>query len=100
MGIKLNHSKTKLLSHPKSDHTALKFLDGSVVPATTQVKYLGSGISWIKLINPFHTAFDHRLGLTEEAFKSYDVWFGTVHCPEKPKSASTTPPLLLFFFMA
>ena len=52
-GMKLNHTKTEILEHPKSDHTALRFMDGSIVPTVTQVKYLGSRISWN---NPFHTS--------------------------------------------
>ena len=51
-GMKLNHTKTEIPQHPKSNHTALKFLDGSTVPTVTQVKYLGSRLSWN---NPFHT---------------------------------------------
>ena len=75
-GMKLNHTKTEILEHPKSDHTALRFMDGSIVPTVTQVKYLGSRISWN---NPFHTAFYHRLGLTEEAFKKLRlVWNSTL----------------------
>ena len=71
-GMKLNHTKTEVLEHLESDHTALKFLDGSTVPTVTQVKYPGSRISWN---NPFQTAFYHRLGLTEEAFKKLRlVW--------------------------
>ena len=71
-GMNLNQSKTEILTHPTSDHTSLKFREGTAVPTTTQVKYLGARISWI---NSFHTAFYHRLGLTEEAFKKLRmVW--------------------------
>ncbi len=84
--MNLNHSKTEVLSHPNADHTALKFLDGSVVPTTTQVKYLGSRMSWI---NPFHIAFYHRLGLTEEAFKK---WYGTARYLVKLRYTYITPP--------
>ena len=66
-GMNLNQSKTEILTHPTSDHTSLKFRDGTAVPTTTQVKYLGARISWI---NPFHTAFlsqtrTHRRSLQE-----------------------------------
>ena len=94
-GMKLNQSKTELLTHPKSDHTALTYSDGSAVPTTTQGKYLGSRISWT---NPLHTAFNHRLGLTEEASKKLRfVWNSSLR--RSLKYASTTLPLYPYFFM-
>ena len=79
--MNLNQSKTEILTHPTSDHTSLKFRDGTAVPTTTQVKYLGARISWT---NPFHTAFYHRLGLTEEAFEKLRmVWNSSL--PRKTK---------------
>ena len=94
-GMKLNHTKTEILEHPKSDHTALRFMDGSIVPTVTQVKYLGSRISWN---HPFHTAFYHRLGLTEEAFKKLRlVWNSTLPRSTKVRIYhSAIVPVLLY----
>ena len=64
------------------DHIALKFLNGSVVPTTTQVKYLGSRSSWI---SPFHRALYHRLGLPEEAFIKKLRMFWNSSLPRKTK---------------
>ena len=70
-GMTLNESKTELLSsleHPQP----LKFLSGSRVEVVSSVKYLGSLISWHK---PFETAFHHRLGVAETAYKKMRlVW--------------------------
>ena len=70
-GMQLNETKTEILSPP--DHTAsLYFSTGARVPRATKVKYLGSMISWDK---PFETAFQHRLGVAETAFKKLRlVW--------------------------
>ena len=94
-GMKLNHTKTEVLEHPKSDHTALKFLDGSTVPTVTQVKYLGSRISWENL---FHSAFYHRLGLTQESFKKLRlVWNSSLPRSTKVRIYhSAMVPVLLY----
>ena len=65
-GMRLNHDKTEILSHPRLPNPPIYFLDGSAVKTTPQVKYLGSQISWDK---SFELAFYHRLGLAEEAYK-------------------------------
>ena len=49
-----------------------KFLSGQAVPTTTQVKYLGSMVSWKK---PLEKAFYHRAAMAEEAFRKLRlVW--------------------------
>ena len=53
-GMKLNHSKTEILQDPRKPPSKISFLDGSPVPTTTQVKYLGSLISWIKPFDRFY----------------------------------------------
>ena len=71
-GMSLNADKTELLCHP--DHTApnMYFRNGSKVPTSTQVKYLGSMVSWQ---NSFSTAFKHRSALAEQAYKKLRlVW--------------------------
>ena len=65
-GMTLNNSKTELLSHPDHPASPLFFLDGSRVPESEQVKYLGSQVSWVK---PFETAFFHRASLAETSYK-------------------------------
>ena len=71
-GMSLNQTKTELLTHPSRSHSPIRFADGTAVPTTTQVKYLGSMVSWIK---PFETAFFHRTALAEAAYKKLRlVW--------------------------
>ena len=71
-GMKLNDTKTELLTKTAGETTTLKFANGAAVPTTPQLKYLGSMIAWD---HPFHTAFLHRAGLAESAYKKLRlVW--------------------------
>ena len=65
-GMSLNKIKTELLVPAESTGHTLRFHDGSKVPTKEILKYLGSMVSWTK---PFETAFFHRAGLAEEAYK-------------------------------
>ena len=65
-GMKLNYDKTEVLHHPKHTPPNLTFSNGEKVQTTTQIKYLGSLISWVK---PFEAAYQHRAGLAETAYK-------------------------------
>ena len=80
-GMHLNQQKTELLVHNEEDKTTLHFQDGSLVPTTPHIKYLGSMICWK---NPFDMAFYHRRGLSEQAYKKLRlVWSSTM--PQKHK---------------
>jgi len=71
-GMHLNQQKTEVLVQQEGDNTPLTFKDGAPVPTTPQIKYLGSMISWK---HPFETAFYHRKGLSEQAYKKLRlVW--------------------------
>ena len=61
-GMHLNQTKTELLTDPRKPPPIVRFLDGTPVPTTTQIKYLGSMIAWVKLLD---VAFKHRAGLAE-----------------------------------
>ena len=94
-GMKLNNTKTELLSHPRADHTALSFRDGTIVPNVTTVKYLGPMISWT---NPFETSFYHRLGLAEEAYKKLRlIWNSSLSRKEKVKIFEATFTSVLLY---
>ena len=70
--MKLNDTKTELLTKTAGETTTLKFANGAAVPTTPQLKYLGSKIAWD---HPFHTAFLHRAGFAESAYKKLRlVW--------------------------
>ena len=57
---------------PRRATPLISFSDGSPVQTTTQVKYLGTMISWK---NPFNTAFKHRAALAESGYKKLRlVW--------------------------
>ena len=45
-GMNLNQTKTEILQDPKRPQDTLRFLGGTPVPTTTQVKYPGSMIGW------------------------------------------------------
>ena len=71
-GMFLNSTKTELLRNAKGDLGTLYFSNGSPVPTTTQVKYLGSMVSWE---DSFSTALKHRAALAEVAYKKLRlVW--------------------------
>ena len=71
-GMNLNQSKTEVLVDPRRPTHKIRFLNGQEVPTTTQAKYLGNLISWVK---PFDTAFKHRAGLAETSYKKLRlVW--------------------------
>ena len=72
----LNQHKTALLVHKEGDTTTLHFRDGSLVPTTPHIKYLGSMVSWK---HPLEISFYHRRGLSEEAYKKLrPVWNNTM----------------------
>ena len=70
-GMQLNEDKTELLSSDNRPQS-IYFKSGNRVAVVAQTKYLGSMISWDK---PFETAFFHRLGIAETAYKKMRlVW--------------------------
>ena len=70
-GMRLNKVKTELLVRP-GDRPIIRFLDGSIVPTSEVVKYLGSLVTWKK---SFEVAFINRASLAEEAYKKLRlVW--------------------------
>ena len=80
-GMKLNQTKTEILVRSGSDPPNVRFSNGSLVPTTTQIKYLGSMISWE---NTFSQALKHRAALAEAAYKQLRlVWNSTM--PRKKK---------------
>ena len=82
-GMNLNHTKTELLVDPRRVPPRIIFKDGTAVPTTTQIKYLGSMISWSK---PFEVAFKHRAALAETAYKKLRVvWNSSLQYREKLK---------------
>ena len=87
-GMHLNLTKTELLVDPRRATPLISFSDGSPVPTTTQVKYLGTMVSWN---NPFNTAFKHRAALAESGYKK--DWYGIVTFPEEPNYAFSKAPL-------
>ena len=71
-GMRLNQTKTEILTHPQRDTPSIRFENGETVPTTPHVRYLGAMVSWK---SSFETAFYHRLGIAEEAFKKLRlVW--------------------------
>ena len=71
-GMALNSTKTELLVKSQDTKSDLTFRDGTPVPTTTHIKYLGSMIAWE---HPFEIAFRHRAALAEEAYKKLRlVW--------------------------
>ena len=66
-GMKLNDTKTELLTKTPGEQTALNV---SGVQTTSQLKYLGSMIAWD---HPFQTAFLHRAGLAVFAYKNPEI---------------------------
>ena len=84
----LNYQKTEVLVKAEGDTTPLTFRDGSPVPTTPQAKYLGSMVSWK---NPFETAFYHRKGLSEQAYKKRRlVWNSSMSQKQKLKTFQAT----------
>ena len=65
-GMHLNNIKTEFLTHPDRHDPTLYFADQTPVPLASQVKYLGSIISWKR---PFDETFKQRCRLAEEAYK-------------------------------
>jgi hypothetical protein len=51
-GMSLNNSKTELLVEDVTQPSSLTFIDGTPVNTTTQVKYLGSLVSWNNPLKP------------------------------------------------
>ena len=56
-GMRLNQTKTEILVNSGASILMVKFRVGTVVPNSTQIKYLGSMISWE---NSFSLALKHR----------------------------------------
>ena len=82
-GMQLNQTKTELLTDPRELPPTIRFMDGTPVPTTTQIKYLGSMISWT---NGFDVAFKHRAGLAESSYKKLRlVWNSSLRYEEKFK---------------
>ena len=80
-GMRLNQDKTEILMDPRKPPPKLKFSDGTTVQTTTQVKYLGSMISWDK---PFEVAFRHRASVAETSYKKLRlVWNSSLPYREK-----------------
>jgi len=80
-GMHLNKDKTELLVDPRQPSLKLKFRNGAEVQTTTQVKYLGSTITWER---PFEAAFRHRAAVAETAYKKLRlVWNSNL--PRKTK---------------
>ena len=75
--------QNRVLVDPLKLPPQLRFTNGKPVPTTTQIKYLGSMISWVK---PFDTAFKHRAGLAESSYKRLRlVWNSSLPYKEKLK---------------
>ena len=94
-GMTLNADKTELLYPP--DHTAptMNFLNGSKVPTSTQVKYLGSMVSWK---HSFGSAFKHRSALAEQAYKKLRlVWNSSLPLRTKLRIFQATFPAVLTY---
>ena len=71
-GMALNATKTEVLEYPRYSAPKLYANNGKPVPTNSQVKYLGSMVTWDK---PFEKAFQHRKALAEEAYKKLRlVW--------------------------
>ena len=71
-GMKLNQTKTEILIAPGAEPPGVRFKNGQAVPTTTQIRYLGSMISWD---NTFAQALKHRAALAEAAYKQLRlVW--------------------------
>ena len=71
-GMRLNATKTELLINECCPPAEIRFVNGDIVPTTTQAKCLGSMVSWNM---PFRAAFKHRCALAEEAYKKLRlVW--------------------------
>ena len=82
-GMHLNQTKTELLIDPRRLPPQIKFSNGTPVPTTTQIKYLGSMIAWVK---PFDVAFRNRAGLAESSYKKLRlVWNSPLAYKEKLK---------------
>ena len=82
-GMALNATKTEALEDPR------------YVPTSTQVKYLGSMVTWDK---PFDEAFPHRKALAEEAYKKLRlVWNSSMSKKSKLRVfQSVFIPVLLY----
>ena len=65
-GMSLNSTKMELLVKNQETNSNLVFRDGTQVPTTTHIKYLGSMIAWEQ---PVEIAFRHRAALAEESYK-------------------------------
>ena len=93
--MSLNNSKTELLVRDPTSPSTLTFCDGTPVNTTTQVKYVGSLVSWNK---PFETAFYHRAGLAESSYKSLRlVWNSSLPHRTKVKIFQATfVPILIY----
>ena len=92
-GMRLSKVKTELLVRP-GDRPVIRFLDGSIVPTSEVVKYLGSLVTWKK---SFEVAFINRASLAEEAYKKLRlVWNSSLGFRSKLKifQATFVPTLI------
>ena len=94
-GMSLNDIKTELLLKHDQPVTPPRFADGTLVPTSYTVKYLGSLINWQK---PFEVAFRHRAALAEEAYKKLRlIWNSTLSQHKKIRIfQSTFVPVLVY----
>ena len=80
-GMRLSQDKVEILMDSRKSPPKLKFADGAAVQTTTQVKYLGSMISWDK---PFEVACRHRASIAETSCKKPRlVWNSSLPYREK-----------------
>ena len=94
-GMKLNNTKTELLTKTPNEPTTLKFENGEGVPTTPQLKYLGSMIAWE---HPFQVAFLHRSGLAETAYKKLRlVWNSRLPAKTKLRMFRSTFGAILMY---
>ena len=71
-GMSLNQTKIEILIPEGMTNPLIKFRNGTLVPTTTQIKYLGSMISWD---NSFSISLKYRAALAEAAYKQLRlVW--------------------------
>ena len=94
-GMSLNSSKTEILYKASCSAPKVRFLNGTPVPTTTQIKYLGTMVSWE---HPFSVAFKHRAALAEQAYKKLRLLWNS-SLPQKVKLRifqSTFPAVLTY----
>ena len=91
--MSFNSTETELLVRDPEATSNLNFKDGSAVPTTTHIKYLGSMIARDQ---PFDIAVRHRTALAEEAYKNLDC---SLNAHSSKNFISSVPPSYLPFAM-